>query len=644
MRKDPDVSVITLSDDDEGEGDFGDLDHSTPAPSRRKSILSVAPPDTPELPSPSVFLGKELLDSGESLPPTPLALHTSSLLFQSHGPSLSRQEAIDLPSSPPPLYESDSNDCQILDDFISAEPLERDLATSFYLSSPESTPFLHNPKTTVDYSDATELLSSSCESLSASDAEIPPVSSTSFLARPSRIMGTRRTANTAYLMSDPPSRPEVPPLAHRSLRSSPPIGSTRLAESRSKRAPSAREQKERERQFAKDLSAVNKKHMDVKDIAGDVTVIVDPQLLSLIADEQGKKSNAMQRSTSASTAPATPRTLAQRSKTASTEEEIGAQAMEDVLFTHLKEGGIQCRVEPLDTACAAVRWEIRTRRKWDASIRMYVPVSHQVRKTKAAAMVVLGSSRFLELVATKRVRRLAEIWRASMAVTRVFVVVLGLQKALRKTTTAGTREFDRQMRQLLKDGTMPASNGSLVRQEEGNSTEEAVEQAVLELQLTCRWIGWFTQCADAKALGRLLWRTTVDLALHEMTHKDAGSFGGAGGGHGQSSRCFITEEVARGLRVAAVKTGTSLKDSWALSLTQIPKVTLPVAQAIAAKYPTPQSLFTAWMVAPAAAELLLADIIVPGASSGGRRLGSAMSTRIHKVFNEPDPTRPFAEL
>ncbi|KAJ1885948.1 hypothetical protein LPJ81_006798 [Coemansia sp. IMI 209127] len=258
-------------------------------------------------------------------------------------------------------------------------------------------------------------------------------------------------------------------------------------------------------------------------------------------------------------------------------------------------------------------------------------------------MVVLGSARFLDLVATKRVQRLAEIWRAALAVSRVFVVVLGLQRALRKTASVGTREFDRQMRQLLKDGTVPGTTSSNSRPlREDASTEESVELAILELQLACPWITWFTQCADAKALGRLLHRTTVDLALHELTHKEDGAE--AGGGYEPRDGCYITDDVATALQVASIKTGASLKESWALALTQIPKVTLPVAQAIAAKYPTPQRLFAAWAESQPASETLLADIVVPSASSGGRRLGSVMSARIYKVLTEPDPARPFAEL
>ncbi|KAJ2401901.1 hypothetical protein GGI23_001083 [Coemansia sp. RSA 2559] len=640
MQRDPDVSVITLSDDDENGLDEFIARGATPiSNSRRISVL----PETPDLPSPSVFLGKE--PDEESLPPTPISLHTSLLLCQ--GARMCREDAMNIPSSPPlPMVDSDSNDCLVLDDFISANGLD---GSPFRLSSAEhAPPFMGRPAASVEFSDATtELLSSSSDDeplglLCDTEAHMPFVNSRAMSSHPTRIVFKTRTASLA---SDPLSRVEVPPVAYRPLRSSPPrTTKTTTDANRRERARRIQEQKERERQFARDLSAANKKKLEAKDIASDVTVVVDPRLLELLED--GKKGGGMQQRSVSATAPATPRALARRSNTSTVEDreenEEETAGPTDALFAQLRAEGIQCRVEVQDTACA-VRWEMRSRRKWDPAIRMYVPLtSHSLKRTKHAAMVVLGSARFLDLVATRRVQRLAEIWRAALAVNRVFVVVLGLQSALRRTASVGTREFDRQMRQLLKDGTIPGTPASGRPPREDACTEESVELAILELQLACPWITWFTQCVDAKALGRLLHRTTVDLALHELTHKEDGA--GAGGGYEPGVGCFITDDVAAALQVAAIKTGASLKESWALALAQIPKVTLPMAQAIAAKYPTPQRLFAAWAAMHPASATLLSDIVVPSASSGGRRLGSAMSARIYRVLNEPDPARPFAEL
>ncbi|KAJ2877630.1 hypothetical protein GGI21_003115 [Coemansia aciculifera] len=218
------------------------------------------------------------------------------------------------------------------------------------------------------------------------------------------------------------------------------------------------------------------------------------------------------------------------------------------------------------------------------------------------------------------------------------------------------------MRTHLKDSvaaTTTAAKGKTRKQQphvelQNQMSEEAVEEAVLRLQLTLPWVTWFMQCGDARELGRVLWQTTMDLALAEfngdreadldldevygelaappVTHLDAAE--------------YITKDVVSALNAAVIRTGTDLADSWIRALTQIPKVTQPVAQSIAAQYPTPKQLFEAWkrLASDAEGEQLLAQLLVASATAGGRRLGSAMSAKIYRVFNEPDPGRPFAEL
>ncbi|KAJ2553015.1 hypothetical protein EV175_003093 [Coemansia sp. RSA 1933] len=574
MQRDPNVSVITLSDDDNDDLTEYISRRRTPVP-RRISTQ----PGTPDLPSPSVLLGRS---SDDVLVASPIALHTSNLL-QRHGAArMSRQEALDLPSSPildssdapdDPRYlvDSDSNECEVLGD-----------TRPFRLSSPPGSPLPQAPRyqPRVEFSDvATEILSSSDESV------------------------------------DLPSR-ELNRLTNR-------------GGGRRQRTQGQKEQKERERQFAKDLSAVNRKRVEAKDIAGDITVVVEPGLMDLVSEDTPA---GIQRSASARAPPTPSRgALVQRSNTASQESHT-----ESVLFAPLQADGIGYRIAAQKTSGAAIRWELTRRRRWDSRQRMYVPVPPlPPSMLKTAAMVVLTSTRFLELIAAARLRGLLEIWRASLAVHRIFVVVLGLTRAMRRMAGAGSREFDRQMRQLLRDGAVQPTQPPC--EDSGSVSEETVEMAVLEMQLACPWVTWFTQCTDARALGRLVHRTTVDLALGEVSQREGGEEEEGGGALGG--------DVATALRVAVVKTGGSLKESWALALAQIPKVTVPVAQAIAARYPTPRSLFEAWDAAQQSSPAeMLADTVVPGAAAGGRRLGSTVSARIHGVLTEADPTRPFAEL
>ncbi|KAJ2731522.1 hypothetical protein IW152_004495 [Coemansia sp. BCRC 34962] len=330
------------------------------------------------------------------------------------------------------------------------------------------------------------------------------------------------------------------------------------------------------------------------------------------------------------------------------------------MFERLREEEIKYRLGQTNATCG-IAWEMLVRRKWDSRTNLYVPVAcAKTCKVKSVAMVVLLSDRFVELLANNRVETLLEIWRGSLATKRLFVVVVGLQKYLRRAAAVETREFARQLRTHIKDGVATAlatsSKGKTrkkpLQQPEPQKqlSEEAVEEAVLRLQMTRPWATWFTQCSDTRELGRLLWQTTMDLALAEYNgDRDAVTDDGETvelAASQPDGTEFITKDVASALNVAVIRTGTDLADSWIHALTQIPKVTLPVAQSIAAQYPTPKRLFEAWqrMASEAECEQLLAQLSVASATAAGRRLGSAMSTRVYRVFNEPDPGRPFAEL
>ncbi|KAJ2495632.1 hypothetical protein IWW47_003993, partial [Coemansia sp. RSA 2052] len=131
------------------------------------------------------------------------------------------------------------------------------------------------------------------------------------------------------------------------------------------------------------------------------------------------------------------------------------------------------------------------RRKWDSRTNLYVPIAcPQVCKVKRAAMVVLSSDRFVELLAKNRVETLLEIWRGALATKRLFVAVVGLQKYLRRAAAVETREFDRQMRSHFKDSVAATATSSKAKarkqqqqqqqqsvEPQAQLSEEAVEEA-----------------------------------------------------------------------------------------------------------------------------------------------------------------------
>ncbi|KAI7821452.1 hypothetical protein BX661DRAFT_200692 [Kickxella alabastrina] len=555
-----------------------------------------------------------------------------------------REEALELPSSPPlaaaddeidgmnkwrlpnafnsspplPRFSDDfadnfdDNDCQILDDFIDAQAHVDGAALNM------ATSILGLPLITSNYSDS----SVATDILSSSENEENQV-----------LYGQRRFSRRAMSMDDEARITQSMSLAtdigRQSSRVEKEAGRCALAEKRIAERAEKRQRKEREREFQRGLSSVNKKKVDFKDLARDMTLVADPGLLQLLGEPK--------RTASATTAIDGEDTSEHAAAAASLEVSTGAS---HPVFGHLLEEGIAWRVEPAATA-SAVHWEMRVRRKWESSLNLYVPLAHpRVVKVRSAAMVVIGSKRFVEMVAADRIAHRLGIWRAVLAVKRLFVVVVGLQKYLHKTANAETREFARQMRQHLKDGG-GGSSQPLPRQQQqqadsasaamGSLTQSDIEEAVLRLHMTCPWTSWFTQCSDTKGLSKLLWQATSDIARSEFYGDKGGEnnsefSSGSETNNGPSPLSFVTSEVVSGLRAAVVR-----------ALTQIPKVTQPVAQSIIAKYPTPRRLFDAWrdLGSEPKRELMLAQLTTPG---------HVMSGRIYRFFNEPDPTRPFAEL
>ncbi|KAJ2609049.1 hypothetical protein H4S08_004212 [Coemansia sp. RSA 1365] len=733
-------------------------------PVTHERSIKVATPNTPDLPSPSMLLGAR------------------KKLSSSPTRTISRQSALDLPSSPPlmddgeldvfensikndtkssspapPQYnieaaytsalELSDDDCQILDDIINAQESQSTEDLSQFLDSSTLGPvrvfggrrtFDHAPAM-ADFSDAvaTDILGSSSSSEDSGEEDAAEETSSddvystrakellaraALLTKSSRCSGrdtsTSRLPNrrvhsadneavsvSTFDTSPLPSALNRPPKQATYLGSSSDLlhssGSSssinipwrtesdlavvscsqavtqkelqktkraRESERRRHERIMAKEHRAKEKEFAKGVSLANRKTVDTREIARDMTLVVDSGVLQLLP-----KTNKASSSVSIDT-------TGPSGTGSGDEDRICSNGGDDcntttavadhVVFAKLKEEGIAHRISDEDssTGCA-VRWEMRMRRKWDSRLGLYVPLDPpQTISVRRAAIVVFSGTRLIELISEDRLPSLLGLWRASLDVERLFVVVIGLQRLLRESAMAETREFARQMRSYIRDAdTELDSDTSGVSKRRTKKTrqnaaaaagvsEESAEEAILRLQITFPWVIWFTRCSnDARALGQLLWQTTVDIALAEFnggnTAEGAGSsepllLASLSASSTNTPREFITGEVAASLNAAVVRSGTDLADSWQRALTQIPKVTQPVAQSIASRYPTPNSLFSAWQQQTSLQqrEQMLADISVASAVAGGRRLGPVMSARIYRLFNEIDPTRPFAEL
>ncbi|KAJ2851633.1 hypothetical protein IWW36_000956 [Coemansia brasiliensis] len=530
------VGKVELTiDSDSDEPDLA----NTPV-SRRKPII-----ETPDLPSPSRLLA------------------TSPL------PPMTRQEALSLPSSPPPFDYLDIEQDKRVDALLArAEALTGSLRHSnrgeaiSVSSLAESLPS-SEPSWLVQRREPGGLLDSQ-QGTSEGNAED---------SRPASLLdsqlGTGRNEGDPGLLS--------------TLDSQQGPNEGNEGDSRPKRG--------------RELVQANRKKVEPEEILRDMTMVVDKGVLQLF-----KKASS---------------------------------AEESQVFEKLREQGVVVKEE----ASCGIWWEMKVKRKWDPRQKMFVPLQHaETRRVKRAALVVMKSERFAQLVegeeGLERLRRLLEIWRASLKATRLLVCVLGLQEMARRVAMQATQEFARQVRAHIRQQQQQRQ-----QQRQRGRKEQAgdLEAAVLRMQVVCPWAGWLVHCKDSEqAFGQLLWQTTLDVGMAEFSsHGDCedAAFDAPAG--------LVTSDVRAALQAAVVRTGTDMTDSWIRALAQIPKVTHRVAQCIVTYYPTPHRLFMAWAQQRTQQdrEHLLAKIPVPNGISTQRKLGAFLSSRIYHILNETDASR-----
>ncbi|KAJ1962007.1 hypothetical protein GGI12_002917 [Dipsacomyces acuminosporus] len=648
-----------------------------------RQAIDILSPETPDLlPSPSVVLGS---NNGRIHSPT-LSIRAATNNSNDNGDSddelarrRRRQAALDLPSSPPPLFIEDADDSygdvggyldEIIRNTASMDSFKLDLPSSSRLSESSSIGNLNEKGVALNYSDAaaTEILG---DSSPVSSPSLPPSKGDEYLMADSRgLKGTTLVSNSRYLkgkksftwqnevLEIPSLSSDISPatsrLARRYLDShSSSISNVHISsetdnasDSISQFAPQAvtrtqqkraeKERKKSEKEYMKNLSKVNRKKLDKEELAKDITILINEGLLSSMA---GTTTTAGRKNQTNSGAGGLTRSVSLPTNTSDITEDDHHQEEEHPLLSKLQEGGIGYKITNTggSSSNSSIRWQMAMRRKWDGLMGLFIPLERpQSVLVRDVAMVVWDSAKFVSLISRDKVQDTLELERGILAVKRLFVVIVGLTKYLRHVETAESREFAKQLRKHLK-GNSNSAAADLAHQPRketsgsGGIGEDAVEQAIVDLQVTCPWATWFTQCQDAGSLGKLLSQTSIDLALSVSN-----------GFSTSSPSDNDTNDVAAALHAAVVKSGTDLTDSWIRALSQIPKITPNVAQHIVSEYPTPKCLFDSWnrLSTTSEKEQMLAQLVV----SSGRKLGTVMSTRIYRLFNETDPARPFAEL
>ncbi|KAJ2606182.1 crossover junction endonuclease eme1 [Coemansia sp. RSA 1722] len=591
------------------------LDTLPPQVSRYHNTALNLTPGTPDLPSPSMLLG-----AGTSVRPNT---------------GLSRTDALQIPSSPlaflanrsvspegfTRMWNNSSSEDEPQENNNGISSPVGDLTAEFNLDMRSSMLVRANMALACSSEASTEILSSDDDSngvVVRSWSLNDRVFNSSVIRRDPWLDSEPCSDDRSVSRKEPHCEPRSDgptPFVTRVSRAERQMERQRMRQRKQQEREANLLRKQQERQDQRLLSSVNKKRIDPQQLLQDTTLVVDPEL-------------------------------------------FGSLGITPSIFEYLQAENITWRMEK--QPIRAVRWEMRLRRKWDAELKMYVPRQPCVVEKMRVAMVVLDGKGFMDMLVQKRVERRVEIWRASLAVRRLIVVVVGLQKNIRRAGAEDTREFARLMRVAIRDGQVEAQANRPEPQQQAVVSEEAIDDALLRLHLSHPWAIWFTQCADARALAKLVAQMTADLASAQYYNKDDDdSIVGYAASDMESSDepsssstgnniGLVTSEVCAALRTVVVKSGANFNDAWVCALTQIPKVTRPVADTIVARYPTPRALFDAWaqLVLVEQRELMLAALPVVScvSSTSGRRLGPVMSARIYHLFNESDPTRPFNEL
>lgn len=214
-----------------------------------------------------------------------------------------------------------------------------------------------------------------------------------------------------------------------------------------------------------------------------------------------------------------------------------------------------------------------------------------------------------EYIANRRFGELLQAYNEP----NVFLYFINWKRACQKHTSALNRQF----KQALN------TSSETIQLVPANELENEFFLAAAQLRLQVNFSG---AASAPQALVDLM-----DFVI-EMTRVVALS------GHLQESR--VKEEIGTGqlnltlARDVKVKSGKDARDCWIKILCQIPRVTPPLAESIASRYPSFYSLMEAYESCsnPKEGEELLAELRLEDGGAGNRRLGPAISARIYNHF------------
>ncbi|RKP05774.1 hypothetical protein THASP1DRAFT_32392 [Thamnocephalis sphaerospora] len=296
---------------------------------------------------------------------------------------------------------------------------------------------------------------------------------------------------------------------------------------------------------------------------------------------------------------------------------------------------VGCAVQVVDTAATLpsslhsgyITWRRRAIARYDSEQRLFVPLSASRRQRDGGAvelqdepytLALLQAADWIAASATQSAHEtLVRSLRRNCPQHHLTIVIVGIGAHLRKRK----KQWHHWYAACVRSSGSP-SNGSEIT--DASMPDEAL-------------LG-----PDQREIERRLLVLQVD---HQCGVILAESWRGAA-----KWVCRLTREIAfkpyiktlpSAVGIPHVRSGKNAKDAWIIALEQVQACSNAMAQAVAKKYPTPRSLYTAFLSCDTlhAAEHLLDDIQVVSGPYGAqqvRRLGPTVSRRIYRSLMATD--------
>ncbi|KAI9028551.1 hypothetical protein DFJ74DRAFT_493804 [Hyaloraphidium curvatum] len=300
------------------------------------------------------------------------------------------------------------------------------------------------------------------------------------------------------------------------------------------------------------------------------------------------------------------------------------------LLENLRKQDCQVSVQPHPVS-DTILWRRRTRALWNPDDGNWVPLGEERIIPESFLVKLMTGDELARRIGNRTmVSHLAEI-RTTFPGRDIAVLVTGLRDYLRRKRNNLSASFQDQVRQQAYGSAGPPASrapraatvvvgGEVVQMQDLPDAAE-VSQELMRLQMMekVRVI----ECEDSEETIDFMIGLTTEIAM--IPHKALR----------ENLLDFCPDGKLR-------KTGTDEGDTWLWMLRQIHMVEDSSASAIVQQYPTINSLYTAYKrcATMAQAEGLLQDIVVQRHGKSGetnRRLGPALSKRIHTVLMGEDP-------